>query len=290
VSVFVDASTRVLVQGITGREGAFHARHMLDFGTPVVAGVTPGKGGQSIHDVPVFNTVREACAETGANATVIYVPAAFARDAIFEAFDAGMGTVIVITEGVPVHDMLGVVDYLDGHGVLLVGPNCPGLIEPAQRQKLGIIPGHIVAPGPVGVVSRSGTLTYEVLAALTARGIGQSAAVGIGGDPVQGTKFIDCLARFERDPDTRLVVLIGEIGGSDEEAAADYIRANVRKPVVAFVAGQTAPPGRRMGHAGAIISGGHGTAAEKVTALERAGVQVARHPDEIADLVAARLG
>jgi succinyl-CoA synthetase alpha subunit len=290
MSVYVDGSTRVLVQGITGREGAFHTANMVEYGTRVVAGVTPGKAGESVAGVPVFNTVRDARSATGANATVIYVPAAFSKDAIFEAADAGIQLIITITEGIPVHDMLAVVNAIEGHGITLIGPNCPGLIAPGSQNKLGIIPGSIVAPGPVGVVSRSGTLTYEVLYALTERGIGQSVAVGIGGDPVQGTKFIDVLAKFERDPDTELIVMIGEIGGTDEERAADYIKANVRKPVVGFVAGQTAPPGRRMGHAGAIISGGRGTAEEKVAALTKAGVEVARHPDEIAELVAARLG
>jgi succinyl-CoA synthetase alpha subunit len=290
MSVYVDGATRVMVQGITGREGAFHTAHMVDYGTQVVAGVTPGKAGERVAGVPVFNTVRDARAETGANATVIYVPAPAAKDAILEAVDSGLQLIVAITEGIPVHDMLAVINAVEGHGVTLIGPNCPGLISPRSKAKLGIIPGNIVAPGPVGVVSRSGTLTYEVLYALTERGIGQSTAVGIGGDPVPGTKFTDVLAQFERDPDTELIVLIGEIGGTDEERAADYIRANVRKPVVGFVAGQTAPPGRRMGHAGAIISGGKGTAEEKVGALKAAGVEVARHPDEIAELVAARLG
>jgi len=289
VSILAHRGTRVLVQGITGREGAFHTGHMVDYGTNVVAGVTPGKGGERVHGVPVFDTVRAAVAATGADASVIYVPARFAGDAMLEAADAGLALVVAITEGVPVRDMTLISNRLLLEGVTLVGPNCPGLITPGEA-KIGIIPGEIVAPGPVGVVSRSGTLTYEVLYALTERGIGQSTAVGIGGDPVQGTKFVDILARFEADPATDLIVLIGEIGGTDEEAAAAFVRAHVTKPVVGFVAGQTAPPGKRMGHAGAIISGGTGTAAEKVAAFRDAGVEVARHPDEIAEIVARRLG
>lgn len=285
MSIYVDASTRVLVQGITGREGAFHSSQMLAYGTSVVAGVTPGKAGEAVHGVPVFNTVRDAVAATGANCGLIFVPARFCADAILEACDAGLDPIIAITEGVPVRDMTSVVNYVRLRGVTLVGPNCPGLITPGGA-KVGIIAGSIVAPGPVGVVSRSGTLTYEVLYALTERGIGQSTAVGIGGDPVPGTKFVDVLARFEADPATEVIVLIGEIGGNDEEAAAAYIQAHVTKPVVAFIAGQTAPPGRRMGHAGAIISGGTGTAAEKIAAFQAAGVEIARHPDEIAELVA----
>jgi succinyl-CoA synthetase alpha subunit len=286
MSILADRDTRLLVQGITGREGTFHTGHMVEYGTNVVAGVTPGKAGEAVHGVPVFNSVREAMAETGANASVIYVPAPFALDAMLEAADAGLPLVVTITEGVPVRDMLVAAATLGRRGVTMIGPNCPGLITPGQA-KLGIIPGHIVAPGPVGVVSRSGTLTYEVLFALTEEGIGQSTAVGIGGDPVQGSKFVDILALFQADPQTEIIVLIGEIGGTDEEAAAGYIAEHVTKPVVAFVAGQTAPPGKRMGHAGAIISGGTGTAAEKVAAFQAAGVQVARHPDEIAEIVAA---
>ena len=289
MSIYVDKDTRLLVQGITGREGAFHTGHMVAYGTNVVAGVTPGKRGEKVHEVPVFNTVQEAVSETGANASIIYVPARFAADAILEAADAGLKLVVTITEGVPVRDMLVAVNRLLDLGVTMIGPNCPGLITPGQA-KVGIIPGNIVAPGPVGLVSRSGTLTYEVLYALTGRGIDQSTAVGIGGDPVQGTKFVDVLARFEADPDTEIIVIIGEIGGTDEEAAAAYIKAHVTKPVVAFVAGQTAPPGKRMGHAGAIISGGTGTAAEKIAAFAAAGVEVARHPDEIAVMVQGRLG
>ncbi len=288
MSIFASSDTRVLVQGITGREGAFHTRHMVDYGTEVVAGVTPGKAGESVHNVPVFDTVRMAVAETGADASVIFVPARFAADAMLEAADAGVRLVVTITEGVPVRDMTTVAEALARTDTRLIGPNGPGLISPGQA-KLGIIPGSTVTPGPVGVVSRSGTLTYEVLYALTSRGIGQTTALGIGGDPVQGTKFVDALAAFEADPATELIVMIGEIGGSDEETAAQYIKEHVSKPVVGFVAGRTAPPGKRMGHAGAIISGGKGTAVEKIEAMEAAGVDVAQHPDEIAELVARRL-
>lgn len=289
MSILVDKHTRLLVQGITGREGAFHTGHMVDYGTQVVAGVTPGKAGETVHGVPVFNTVADAVEATGANASVIYVPARFTADAILEAADAGLPLIVTITEGVPVHDMLVVTNSLVQRGITLVGPNCPGLITPGEA-KVGIIPGNIVRPGPVGVVSRSGTLTYEVLYALTERGIGQTTAVGIGGDPVQGTKFVDVLARFQADPATESIVIIGEIGGTDEEVAADYIAQHVTKPVVGFIAGRTAPPGKRMGHAGAIISGGTGTAAEKTAAFERAGIHVARHPDEIAAIVARLIG
>ncbi|MCE7939136.1 succinate--CoA ligase subunit alpha [bacterium] len=289
MSILVDKHTRLLVQGITGREGAFHTGHMVDYGTQVVAGVTPGKAGEAVHGVPVFNTVADAVEATGANASVIYVPARFTADAILEAADAGLPLIVTITEGVPVHDMLVVTNSLVQRGITLVGPNCPGLITPGEA-KVGIIPGNIVRPGPVGVVSRSGTLTYEVLYALTERGIGQTTAVGIGGDPVQGTKFVDVLARFQADPATESIVIIGEIGGTDEEVAADYIAQHVTKPVVGFIAGRTAPPGKRMGHAGAIISGGTGTAAEKTAAFERAGIHVARHPDEIAAIVARLIG
>jgi succinyl-CoA synthetase alpha subunit len=288
MSIYVGTNTRVLVQGITGREGAFHTGAMVAYGTAVVAGTSPGKAGQQVHGVPVFDTVASAVSATGATSSVIFVPAAGCPDAILEAADAGLDPNVAITEGVPVRDMTVVANYLRLRGLTLVGPNCPGLITPGSA-KLGIIPGNIVSPGQVGVVSRSGTLTYEVLFALTERGIGQSTAVGIGGDPVQGVKFVDVLQRFEADPGTSLIVLIGEIGGSDEEAAAEFMRGEVRKPVVAFVAGQTAPPGRRMGHAGAIISGGKGTAADKIAALRAAGAEIARHPDEIAELVAGRL-
>ncbi|MGB9775635.1 MAG: succinate--CoA ligase subunit alpha [Anaerolineae bacterium] len=287
MAILVDQTTRLVVQGVTGREGEFHTRQTLDYGTPVVAGVTPGKGGQFACDgrVPVFDTVREAVEATGANTSVIYVPAPFAPDAIIEAADAGLGLVVCITEGIPVHEMIRVKAYLDIKGVRLIGPNCPGLLTPGQA-KVGIMPGHIAMPGPVGVVSRSGTLTYEVVYALTALGIGQTTCVGIGGDPIIGTRFVDVLALFEADPETKAVVLIGEIGGNDEEMAARFIAERMTKPVVAFIAGRTAPPGKRMGHAGAIIEGGTGTAAEKIAALEAAGVRVAEHPEQIARMVA----
>jgi succinyl-CoA synthetase alpha subunit len=286
MSILVNRDTRLVVQGITGREGAFHTEQMIAYGTNVVAGVTPGKGGGWAEgNVPIFDTVRESVEATGANTSIIYVPARFAPDAILEAADAGVELVICITEGIPVLDMLGVRAYLDRSESRLIGPNCPGLITPGEA-KVGIMPGHIHTRGGVGVVSRSGTLTYEVVYALTLRGIGQSTAVGIGGDPINGTSFIDVLKLFEDDPQTRQVVMIGEIGGSDEEAAAEFIATRMSKPVVSFIAGQTAPPGKRMGHAGAIISGGKGTAAEKIAALKNAGVKVARHPVEIAEMVA----
>jgi succinyl-CoA synthetase alpha subunit len=288
MSILVDKNTRLLVQGITGREGAFHTGKMVEYGTNVVAGVTPGKGGQKVNDVPVFDSVAQAVRETGANTSVIYVPARFSADAIYEAADAGIELVICITEGVPILDMIQVRAYLDQKSVRLVGPNCPGLITPGEA-KVGIIPGNIVIPGPIGIVARSGTLTYEVMYALTVKGIGQTTCVGIGGDPVNGTSFIDCLGLFQQDPATEQIVLIGEIGGTDEEKAAEYIKQHVTKPVTAFIAGQTAPPGKRMGHAGAIIQGGAGTAEEKVIALRNAGVQVAQHPEQIADFVAAKL-
>ena len=288
MAILVDKNTRLLVQGITGHEGEFHSSQMLDYGTNLVAGVTPGKGGQSACDgrVPVFDTVREAVEATGADTSVVYVPARFAADAILEATDAGIGLVVCITEGIPVNDMIRVRAYVGQRGTRLVGPNCPGLLTPGQA-KVGIMPGHIAAPGPVGVVSRSGTLTYEVVYALTLKGIGQTTCVGIGGDPIIGTRFVDCLELFEADPETEQVVLIGEIGGNDEEIAARFIHERMSKPVVAFIAGRTAPPGKRMGHAGAIIEGGAGTAAEKIAALEGVGVRVAEHPEQIADLVAA---
>jgi succinyl-CoA synthetase alpha subunit len=287
VAILVDRDIRLLVQGVTGREGEFHTGQMIAYGTQVVGGVTPGKGGQRACDgkVPVFDTVREALKETGANASIVYVPARFAADALLEAADAGVPLVVCITEGIPVQDMIQVRAYLDLQGVRLIGPNCPGLLTPGQA-KVGIIPGHIATPGPVGVVSRSGTLTYEVVHALTARGFGQSTCVGIGGDQVIGTRFVDVLDLFENDPQTDQIVLIGEIGGSDEEEAAHVISTRISKPVTALVAGRTAPPGRRMGHAGAIVEGGTGTAAEKIAALEAARVQVAEHPGQIPDLVA----
>jgi len=287
MSILVNKETRVVVQGITGREGAFHTEQMIEYGTNVVAGVTPGKGGGwAVRNVPIFDTVREAVDATGADTSIIYVPARFAPDTILEAADAGVGLIVCITEGIPALDMLKVRAYLDRVGVRLIGPNCPGLITPGET-KVGIMPGHIHTRGSVGVVSRSGTLTYEVVYALTVRGIGQSTAVGIGGDPINGTDFVDVLRMFEHDPETRQVVMIGEIGGTDEEKAADFIAQHMTKPVTAFVAGQTAPPGKRMGHAGAIISGGKGTAADKMAALTGAGVRVARHPGEIAEMVAA---
>ncbi len=285
MSILIDKNTRLLVQGITGREGGFHTRRMLEYGTDVVAGVTPGKGGSSVDGVPVYDTVQRAMQATEANASIIYVPARFAPNAILEAADAGIPLIVCITEGIPTLDMIRVRAYLDRVGARLIGPNCPGLITPGEC-KVGIIPGHICSPGPVGIVSRSGTLTYEVIWALTSRGIGQSTCVGIGGDPVNGTSFIDVLTLFEQDPQTEQVVLIGEIGGTDEEQAAAFIEAEISKPVVAFVAGRTAPPGKRMGHAGAIISGGTGTAAEKIAAFERVGVPVASQPGEIAEIVA----
>jgi succinyl-CoA synthetase alpha subunit len=285
MSILVDKSTRLVVQGITGREGEFHARQMLEYGTNVVAGVTPGKGGGWVAGIPVFDTVQEARDATEANTSIIYVPARFASDAILEAADAGIRIIVCITEGIPVLDMIKVRTYLDCMEARLIGPNCPGIITPGQA-KVGIMPGHIHIPGSIGVVSRSGTLTYEVVHALTERGLGQSTAIGIGGDPVNGTDFIDTLQMFEDDPQTKQVVLIGEIGGTDEQRAAEFIAQHMSKPVTAFIAGQTAPPGKRMGHAGAIIQGGEGTAAEKIAAFEAVGVRVAKHPAEIAELVA----
>ncbi len=285
MSILINRDTRVLVQGVTGREGEFHARQMLDYGTQVVGGTSPGKGGGWIAGLPIFDTVREAAETTGANASIIFVPARFAPDAILEAADAGLSVVVCITEGIPVLDMIKVRSRLDCMPTRLIGPNCPGVISPGQA-KVGIMPGHIHKPGPVGVVSRSGTLTYEVVHALSERGLGQSTAIGIGGDPIIGTDFIDALSLFEQDPQTEQVVLIGEIGGTDEQRAAQFVAGHMTKPVTAFIAGQTAPPGKRMGHAGAIIEGGEGTAAEKVAAFEAVGVRVARHPLEIADLAA----
>jgi len=285
MSILVDKNTRLLVQGITGREGMFHTKNSIEYGTNVVAGVTPGRGGETVLDVPIFNTVREAVRATGANVSVIYVPAGGAADAMLEASAAGIPLVVCITERVPVQDMMRVKSEFNARGTKLIGPNCPGLISPAQA-KVGIIPGNICIPGPVGLVSRSGTLTYEVVDALTRQGNGQSTCVGIGGDPVRGLNFIEILELFQNDPETRAIITIGEIGGTDEEKAAAYIKAHVTKPVVAFIAGQTAPPGKRMGHAGAIIEGGTGTAEEKIKAFRSVGVPVARYPVECAELIA----
>jgi succinyl-CoA synthetase alpha subunit len=286
MSILVDKNTRLLGQGITGREGLFHAERMLEYGTNLVAGVTPGKGGDWIIDgkVPIFDSVSVAVQATEANTSVIFVPARFAADAIYEAADSGIKLVICITEGIPVKDMMQVRKYLDQRNVRMVGPNCPGILTPGES-KVGIIPGDIAIPGNIGVVSRSGTLTYEVLYALKERGLGASTCIGIGGDPVNGTNFIDALRMFEEDPQTDKVILIGEIGGTDEEKAAEFIADQLTKPVVGFIAGQTAPPGKRMGHAGAIVEGGEGTAEEKIKALTAVGVRVARHPDEIAELI-----
>jgi succinyl-CoA synthetase alpha subunit len=285
VSIFIDKNTRLLVQGITGRDGSFHAKQMLEYGTKVVGGVTPGKGGQKFEGtVPIFNTVAEAVKATGANATVIYVPPVFAADALMEAADAGIPFIVGITEGVPVLDMTRVYPFVKERGSRLLGPNCPGLISPGES-KVGIIPGRICISGPVGLVSRSGTLTYEVVYQMTRAKIGQTTCVGIGGDPINGTNFIDCLDAFEKDPKTEAVVMIGEIGGTDEQEAAKFVREKMKKPVVGFIAGQTAPPGRRMGHAGAIISGSAGTAAEKMQAFEENGVAVAKRPIDVVDLL-----
>jgi succinyl-CoA synthetase alpha subunit len=289
VSIFIDKSTTLIVQGITGRDGSFHTRQMIEYGTRVVAGVTPGKGGQKFDDaVPIFNTVAEAVKATGANTSVIYVPPNYAADAMMEAADAGVKLIVAITEGVPVLDMTRVYPFVKERGARLLGPNCPGLISPG-KSKVGIIPGRICAPGPVGVVSRSGTLTYEVVYQLTRAGVGQTTCVGIGGDPINGTNFIDCLAAFEKDPETKAVAMMGEIGGTDEQDAARFVKEHMSKPVVGFIAGQTAPPGRRMGHAGAIISGSAGTAAEKIQAFEEAGMGVARRPIDFVELIKARL-
>ncbi len=290
MSILIDRSTKLAVQGITGRDGSFHARRMRDYGTQVVAGVVPGKGGQLFDDsIPVFDTVAAAVQETGANASVIYVPPRFAADAIYEAADAGIELIVAITEGIPVLEMMRVMAFVRERGTRIVGPNCPGLITPGES-KIGILPGNICAPGKVGVVSRSGTLTYEVIHHLTTNGLGQSTCVGIGGDPIVGTSFIDCLEQFDTDPDTKAVVMIGEIGGTDEQEAARYVDGEMRTPVVGFIAGQTAPPGRRMGHAGAIISGSEGTAAEKMTAFRDHGIAVAERPADIVGLIEDALG
>lgn len=288
MAIFIDKKTRLLVQGITGRDGAFHAQQMKKYGTNVVAGVTPGKAGTKVDGIPVFNTVAEAVAATRANTSVIYVPPAFAVDSIYEAADAGIATIVCITEGLPANDMMKVYHYLKAKGIRLIGPNSPGLISPGLS-KVGIIPGSICVPGPIGVVSRSGTLTYEVIFALTSAGMGQSTCIGIGGDQVIGTNFIDVLTAFEADKTTKAVVMIGEIGGADEEEAAAFVSKKMSKPVVAFIAGRTAPPGKRMGHAGAIISGSSGTAADKVKALNAVGIPVATSPLDIPGLVTERL-
>lgn len=288
MSILVGRESRVLVQGITGRDGSFHAKQMKEYGTRVVAGVTPGKEGASIDGIPVFDSVADAVERTRANVSVIYVPAALAQDAIYEAVDAEVPLVVCITEGIPVRDMVEVASYLKGRSTRLIGPNCPGLITPGQC-KVGIMPGFIHTPGRVGLVSRSGTLTYEVVWQLTRAGLGQSTCIGIGGDPIVGTRFVDTLALFEADDATDAIVLIGEIGGTDEEDAATLIEQHVSKPVIAFIAGQTAPPGKRMGHAGAIVSGGAGTAQEKMARFERAGIPVAKVPSEIPHLIAGAL-
>ena len=293
MSILIDKDTKLVVQGITGRDGSFHTRQMMEYGTQVVAGVTPGKGGQSFEGpdgktVPIFNGMDEAVAATGANTSVIYVPPAFAAGAIMEAADSGVKLVVAITEGVPVQDMARAHAFARDRGVRVLGPNCPGIISPG-KSKVGILPAQIVAEGPVGLVSRSGTLTYEAVFQLTNLGLGQTTCVGIGGDPLIGTNFVDCLTAFEADADTKAIVMIGEIGGTDEQEAAAYVKAHVSKPVVGFIAGQTAPPGRRMGHAGAIISGSAGTAEEKVRAFEENGIAVAKRPIDIAGLVQSAL-
>jgi succinyl-CoA synthetase alpha subunit len=289
MAIFIDEGTRVVVQGITGRDGSFHTGQMMEYGTQVVAGVTPGKGGQTFQGpagktVPIFNTMDEAVAKTGANTSAVYVPPAFAADAVLEAADSGVKLVVAVTEGIPVLDMARAHAFARDRGVRVIGPNCPGLISPG-KSKVGILPAQIVAEGPIGVVSRSGTLTYEAVYQLTSVGLGQTTCVGIGGDPLIGTNFIDCLRAFEADPDTTGVVMIGEIGGTDEQEAAAFVSGHMKKPVVGFIAGQTAPPGRRMGHAGAIISGSAGTAAEKVKAFEDHGIAVARRPADIVGLI-----
>ena len=286
MSIFVDKNSRLVVQGITGREGQFHTRQCVAYGTHVVAGVTPGKAGQKMDDVPVFNTVKAAVVDTGANCSLIFVPPAFAADAIMEAADAGIGVVVAITEGIPVLDMMKVMNYLAGKPTRLIGPNCPGIMTPGEA-KIGIMPGPIHKPfGPVGVISRSGTLTYEVVNQLSLQGIGQSTCIGIGGDPIIGSDFIDCLDAFEKDPDTRGIVMVGEIGGTAEEEASAFVSEKMSKPVVGFISGLTAPPGRRMGHAGAIISGGSGTAEAKIEAMEGAGIHVCKNLGAIGELCA----
>ncbi|MCD6418871.1 succinate--CoA ligase subunit alpha [bacterium] len=289
MSIYVDEKTKVLVQGITGRDGAFHTKLMLDYGTKVVAGVTPGKGGQEVHGVPVFNTVREAVEQTEANTSIVFVPPKFASDAVFEAAESGISLIVTISEGIPALEEAKIYDFLKKVGARMIGPNCPGIISPG-KSKVGILPAQIFKQGNIGVVSRSGTLTYEVVNNLTNAGFGQSTCIGIGGDPIIGTNFIDTLTEFQNDDETEGVVLIGEIGGTDEQEAADFIRANLTKSVVAFIAGQTAPPGKRMGHAGAIISGSEGTAEEKIKKFEECGVPVAKIPSEIPELMKEQLG
>ncbi|MBU2620939.1 MAG: succinate--CoA ligase subunit alpha [Proteobacteria bacterium] len=287
MSIFVNKNTRLLVQGITGKEGQFHTRQCVAYGTGVVAGVTPGKGGQKMDEIPVFNTVKEAVGKTGANCSMIFVPPSFAADAIMEAADAGIALIVVITEGIPVIDMMKVKNYIAGKSSRIIGPNCPGIITPGEC-KVGIMPGHIhKTGGPVGVVSRSGTLTYEVVHQLTQKGIGQTTCIGIGGDPVNGTNFIDCLDAFQKDKDTKGIVMVGEIGGTAEEEAAEFISKNVTKPVVGFIAGLTAPPGRRMGHAGAIISGKSGTAQGKITAMKKGGIHICDNLGVLGELCAS---
>jgi succinyl-CoA synthetase alpha subunit len=289
MSIFIDKNTRLVVQGITGRDGSFHSKQMIENGTQVVAGVTPGKGGQKFEGtVPVFNTMSEAVAATDANTSVIYVPAAFAADAVIEAGDSGVSLIVCITEGLPVQDMTRVMPFLAERKIRLIGPNCPGLISPG-KSKVGIIPANICAEGRVGLVSRSGTLTYEVVNQLTTHGVGQSTCIGIGGDPIIGTNFIDCLEAFEADSETDAIVMMGEIGGTDEQKAAEFVSSHVSKPVIGFIAGQTAPPGRRMGHAGAIISGSSGTAKEKIEAFEKAGISVMERPADVVKLLKERL-